>query len=54
MNYCWVRAGERKRVPYEAPQGRRYNTLEEAVDAAFVRVERKVLGQCQHHPRLAA
>ena len=27
MNYCWVRAGERKRVPYEAPQGRRYNTM---------------------------
>ena len=27
MNYCWVRAGDRKRVPYEAPQGRRYNTM---------------------------
>jgi putative transposase len=28
--------------------------LEAAVDAAFVRVEAKVLGQCQHQPRLAA
>ncbi len=27
MNYCWVRRGERKRVPYEPPQGRRYNTM---------------------------
>ncbi len=27
MNSCWVRAGERKRVPYEQPQGRRSNTL---------------------------
>ena len=39
MNYCWVRRGERKRVPYEPPQGRRYNTLALHVpagpDAAF-------------------
>ena len=27
MNYCWVRRGERKRVPYEPPQGRRYNAM---------------------------
>lgn len=27
MNYGWVRAGERKRLPYEAPQGRRYNAM---------------------------
>ncbi len=27
MNYCWVRKGERKRVPYEPPQGRRYNAM---------------------------
>ncbi len=27
MSYCWVRAGERKRVPYESPEGRRYNTM---------------------------
>ena len=27
MTYSWVRAGERKRVPFENPQGRRYNTL---------------------------
>ncbi len=27
MSYCWARRGERKRVPYEAPQGRRYNTM---------------------------
>ena len=27
MTYCWVRKGARKRVPYEAPQGRRYNTM---------------------------
>lgn len=27
MTYCWVRKGERKRVPYENPQGRRYNTM---------------------------
>lgn len=27
MSYCWVRAGERKRVPYEPPQGRRYNVM---------------------------
>ncbi len=40
MNYCWVRrAGERKRVPYEQPQGRRYNAMALSVpvgpDAAF-------------------
>ena len=27
MSYCWVRRGERKRVPFEQPQGRRYNTM---------------------------
>jgi putative transposase len=27
VTYCWVRKGARKRVPYEAPQGRRYNTM---------------------------
>ena len=27
MNYSWARAGERKRLPYENPQGRRYNTM---------------------------
>lgn len=27
MNSCWVRPGERKRVPYEPPQGRRSNTM---------------------------
>ena len=27
MSYCWVRPGGRKRVPYEPPQGRRYNTM---------------------------
>ena len=27
MNYCWVRRGERKRIPYESPQGRRVNVL---------------------------
>ena len=27
MSFCWVRSGTRKRVPYEAPQGRRYNTM---------------------------
>ena len=27
MNYCWARPGERKRVPYENPQGRRYNAM---------------------------
>ena len=39
MSYCWVRRGERKRVPYEAPQGRRSNTMALLVpagpDAAF-------------------
>ena len=39
MTYCWVRRGERKRVPDEAPQGRRYNTMALLVpagpDAAF-------------------
>ena len=27
MTYSWVRRGERKRIPYENPQGRRYNVL---------------------------
>jgi transposase len=27
VTYSWVRRGERKRVPDENPQGRRYNTL---------------------------
>ncbi len=27
MNYCWVGAGERKRIAYENPHGRRYNTM---------------------------
>jgi hypothetical protein len=27
VSYCWVRKGERKRVPFEQPQGRRYNTM---------------------------
>lgn len=27
MSYSWVRTGERKRMPYENPQGRRLNTL---------------------------
>jgi hypothetical protein len=27
MTATWVRRGERHRVPYENPQGRRYNTL---------------------------
>ncbi len=27
MSYSWARRGERTRVPYEAPQGRRYNTM---------------------------
>lgn len=27
MNYTWVKRGERKRVPYEAPQRRRVNVL---------------------------
>ena len=27
MNSSWVRRGERKRVPFEQPQGRRYNTM---------------------------
>jgi len=27
VNYCWVRAGQRKLVPYENPQGRRVNVL---------------------------
>lgn len=27
MTATWVRRGERKRVPYENPQGRRWNTL---------------------------
>ncbi len=27
MSYSWVRPGERKRIPYENPQGRRLNTL---------------------------
>ncbi len=27
VNYSWVRAGERKRMPYENPEGRRENVL---------------------------
>lgn len=27
MSYSWVRPGERKRIPYENPQGRRLNVL---------------------------
>jgi putative transposase len=27
VSYCWVRPGARKRVPYENPEGRRYNTM---------------------------
>ncbi len=27
MTYSWVRAGERKLLPYENPQGRRLNTM---------------------------
>lgn len=27
MTYTWVRAGERKLIPYENPQGRRLNTM---------------------------
>lgn len=27
MSYTWVRRGERKRLPYENPQGRRVNVL---------------------------
>ncbi len=27
MSYTWVRSGERKRIPYENPQGRRLNVL---------------------------
>jgi transposase len=27
VSYAWVRAGERKRMPYENPQGRRENVL---------------------------
>lgn len=27
MNYSWTRRGERKRIPYENPQGRRVNVL---------------------------
>lgn len=27
VSYSWVRAGERKRIPYENPQGRRENVL---------------------------
>lgn len=27
MSYAWARKGERTRVPYENPQGRRYNTM---------------------------
>ncbi len=27
MTYSWVRAGERKLIPYENPQGRRLNTM---------------------------
>lgn len=39
MSYAWARKGERKRVPHENPQGRRYNTMAILVpagpDAAF-------------------
>jgi putative transposase len=39
VSYCWVRPGARKRVPYEQPQGRRYNAMALYVpsgpDAAF-------------------
>ncbi len=27
MSYCWVRRRDRKRIPFESPQGRRYNTM---------------------------
>ena len=27
MTYTWVRRGQRKRMPYENPQGRRFNVL---------------------------
>ncbi len=27
MNSCWVRRGDRKQVPYESPQRRRYNVM---------------------------
>jgi hypothetical protein len=33
VSYCWVRRGARKRVPYEAPQGRRDNTMALSVPA---------------------
>lgn len=33
MTYTWVRRGERKRVPYENPQGRRVNALAALVKA---------------------
>lgn len=34
MTYSWVRRGERKRVPYENPQGRRLNVLAATVETA--------------------
>jgi putative transposase len=34
MTYCWVRRGERKRVPYENPQRRRLNVLAATVETA--------------------
>ena len=33
MSYTWVRRGERKRVPYENPEGRRVNALAALVKA---------------------
>lgn len=27
VSYSWVRAGERKRIPYENPEGQRKNVL---------------------------
>ncbi len=33
VNYSWVRAGERKRIAYENPQGRRLNVLAALVPA---------------------
>ena len=36
MTLTWVRRGERKRVPYENPQGRRLNVLAATVQVAAV------------------
>ena len=33
MSYTWVRKGERKRIPYENPEGRRVNALAALVKA---------------------